>query len=71
MAVLGLTVVSGLALAVGADSTRTSPGSVPARSEPTISPPPPPHAPMVVAGCLADIECYGETQLILNKPAAQ
>ncbi len=70
MAVLGLTAVSGLALAVGADSTRTWPGSVPARSEPTISPPPP-HGPMVVAGCLADIECYGETQLILNKPAPQ
>ena len=69
IAALGLTAVSGGALAVGADSTRTSPAPVPARSEPAVSPPP--HGPMVVAGCLADIECYGESQLILNKPAPQ
>ena len=65
MAVLGLTAVTGLAVAVGANSTRTSPGPV------LVRPPLPPHGPTVVAGCLADIECYGETQLILNKPAPQ
>lgn len=70
VAVLGLAAVSGLALAVGADTTRTSPGPVPARSEPTIALRPP-HAPDVAPGCLADIECYGESQLILNKPAPQ
>ena len=70
MAVLGLTAVSGLALAVGADSTRTSPAPVPARSEPAISPGPP-HGPGVVIGCLADTECYGESQLVLNKSAPQ
>ena len=69
MAVLGLSTVSGGLLAVGADSTGTSPAPVAARSEPAVSPPP--HGPMVVAGCLADIECYGESQLILNKPATQ
>ena len=70
MAVLALTVVSGLALAVGADSTRTSPGPVPARSEPAIAPRPP-HAPDVAPGCLADIECYGESQLVPNNSAPQ
>jgi len=68
MAGLGLAGVSGLALAVGANSTRTAPGPVPARSEPAVSSVPP-HAPVVVAGCLADIECYGESQGIPNKPA--
>jgi hypothetical protein len=70
MAVLGLTSVSGVVLAVGADSTRTSPAPVPARSAPAVAPLPP-HGPMVVAGCLADVECYGESQLILNMPAPQ
>ena len=59
MAVLGLTAASGIALAAGANSTRTTPAPVPARSTPAITP-----------GCLADIECYGESELILNKPAA-
>ena len=70
MAALGLAAVSGLALAVGANSTRTLPGPAPARSEPAIYPLPP-HGPMAVAGCLADIECYGESQGIPNKPGAQ
>ena len=69
MAVLGLAAVIGLALAVGANSTRTSPGSVPARSEPAISPGLS-HTPGVSGGCLADIECYGESQLVPN-PAPQ
>jgi hypothetical protein len=69
MAVLGLTSVSGVVLAVGAE-TRTSPAPVPARSAPAVAPLPP-HGPMVVAGCLADVECYGESQLILNMPAPQ
>ena len=70
VAVLGLAAVSGLALAVGANSTLTSPGPVPARSEPAIAPRPP-HAPDVAAGCLADIECYGESQSIPNTSALQ
>ena len=69
IAVVGLTAVSWGPLAVGASSTRTSPAPVPARFEPAVSPPP--HGPMVVPGCLADTECYGESQLILNKPAPQ
>ena len=69
MAVLGLTAVSGLALAVGANSTRTSPEPVPARSEPAIFPGAP-QTPEVTGGCLADIECYGESQLVPN-PAPQ
>ena len=67
MAVLGLTAVSGV-LAVGANSTRTAPAPVTARSEPANSPHPL-HAPDVVGGCLADIECYGESQLLPNGPA--
>ena len=70
LAVLGLTVVSGLALAAGADSTRTSPAPVPVVSEPTISPASPQN-PTVLGGCLADVECYGESQLVLNNPAPQ
>ena len=70
MAVLGLAAVSGLALAAGANSTRTLPAPVPAGSEPAISPGLP-QTPGVSSGCLADIECYGESQLILNKPAPQ
>ena len=70
MAVLGLTAVSGLALAAGANSTRTSPAPVTARSEPAISPGLP-ETPGVSGGCLADIECYGESQLMLNDPTPQ
>ncbi len=70
MAVLGLTAVGGLALAVGANSTRTSPPPVQTRSEPAVSPGPP-EAPEVLGGCLADIECYGESQLIPNTSAPQ
>ena len=66
MAGLGLAAVSGFALAGGANSARSSHGPVPARSEPAISPGP--QALRFVAGCLADIECFGESQLILNKP---
>lgn len=68
-AVVGLTAVSGGLFAVGANLTGTSPAPIPARSEPAVSPQP--HGPMVVPGCLADIECYGESQLILNKPTTQ
>ena len=68
--VLGVTAVSGLAFGVSANSTRTPLGPVPALFDPA-NPPLSPHGPMVVAGCLADIECYGESQLILNQPAPQ
>ena len=70
MAVLGLFAVGGVALSLGADSTRTPPAPVPARSGPAISPGPP-QTPQASGGCLADIECYGESQLIPNKPAPQ
>lgn len=30
-----------------------------------------PQTPGVSGGCLADIECYGESQLIPNRPAPQ
>ena len=70
MAVVGLTAVSGIALAVGADSTGTSPAPVPARSGPAISPGAP-QIPGVSGGCLADVECYGESRLLPNNSAPQ
>lgn len=70
MAVLGLTAVSGIALAVGADSTRSSPAPVAARSEPAISPGPP-QTPEFFGSCLADIECYGESQLLPDSSPPQ
>ena len=70
MAVLGLAAVSAAVLTAGANSTGTAPAPVTARSDPAISPGLP-QAPVVIGGCLADIECYGETQLIPNNPAPQ
>lgn len=70
MAVLGLTAVGAVVLAAGANSTRTAPAPLTARAAPAISPPLP-QTPAVIGGCLADIECYGETQLIPNNPAPQ
>lgn len=67
MAVVGLAAVGGLALAAGASSTRTSPGPIPARSEPATSPGLT-QTSRVAGGCLADVECYGESQLLPNNP---
>ena len=68
VAVLGLALVGGLALAAGANSTSTSPAPAPApvRAEPAASPGP---TQTPLGGCLADSECYGESQLIPNNPA--
>jgi hypothetical protein len=59
MAVLGLAAVSGVGFAVGANS----------RSEPALFPGP--QAPRIAGGCLADVECSGESQLIVNMPTPQ
>ncbi len=70
MAVLGLTALGAVVLAAGANSTRTAPAPVTARSEPAVSPGLP-QTPQVPGGCLAEMECYGESQLIPNSPAPQ
>ena len=66
MAVLGIAAVGGLALAVGANSTSTSPAPAPVRAEPAASPG---ATQTPLGGCLADSECYGESQLVPNNPA--
>lgn len=71
MAALGLTAFSGIALAIGANSTPTSPMPVTVRSEPAISPWLP-QTNGFLGACLADIECLGESRIAAgNSPPQQ
>ena len=70
MAVLGLTAAGGIVLAAGANSAGTSPVPGPTRAPRAVAPRLP-HGPTVVPGCLADIQCSGESQLVLNSPGPQ
>ena len=58
--VVGLAAVGGVALAVGAMGSSTSPAPARARPQPAISSEVP-QTTQVSPGCLADVECYGES----------